>query len=215
MPDARARPRAPRARRSSAATAAAASARSARARSSSATGEVAGVEPVVALVSTTAPVRRDRSTKQAARKPGIEPVCPTSIPEPPRASWKPRPCAQASAVVAVARLRVRGQLEPRRGRARRGGRRPGRRRSGRGRRRCDQSWPAGAIAPVSVAGSGVERARVGVDAPAAWRAAPRGQVRRAGHAERLEDPRRATASHQGVPRSRATTSPSSAKPRLE
>ena len=49
--------------------------------------------PAVALTSPTTPVRRVRSTKQIAWKPGIEPLWPTRVPAPPRNTWKPSACA--------------------------------------------------------------------------------------------------------------------------
>jgi hypothetical protein len=58
--------------------------------------------PVVPLAISTAPVRRTGSTNRPARNPGIEPVWPKSRPDPPRAIWKPRPCAAAIAAARVA-----------------------------------------------------------------------------------------------------------------
>ena len=49
------------------------------------------VWPVVLLASSTAPARRERSTNSDAWNPGIEPVWPTSSPEPPDSSRGPSP----------------------------------------------------------------------------------------------------------------------------
>ena len=145
-----------------------------------------GPSPVVALVSRTAPVRRGRSTRQAARKPGIEPVCPTKAPRATALELEAEPVGVLEMVVPVAGLRLRGQLEPGEvedvgvPRAQEGGvarevtdggpQLPGRRhRAGVG------------------GGLGGERAGVRVDAePGARRVL--GEVRRAPQAERLEDP---------------------------
>ena len=77
----------------------------------------------------------------------------------------------------------------------------------------DHSWPAGAIAPVSVAGSAVSVPAYGSTlSPGRAGSSGRYDVRRMPSGSRI---RSRTASHQVAPCRRATTSPSRAKPRLE
>ena len=97
----------------------------------------------------------------------------TSIPDPPRCSWKPSPCAPASAPArdadcgvaissSVARDRTSSwPVDQERGVARRG---PS---------TVLHTWPAGAIAPASWAGSGGQRVRRSGARSSRWRAAAR------------------------------------------
>ena len=134
-----------------------------------------------------------------ARKPGIEPVWPTSIPDPPRHSWKPSPCARRRAprpgqptagwtsprASPRQHVGVPGEQEGARSVARSVDRAP---------HLAGRRHRAGVVARLRGQRARRSGARCSPVACGASR-----QVGRAGHPERREDPRAAPASHHGSP----------------